>query len=94
MGKPTLSKRAGEKFPIGFNYHPEDLADGETISTCTVAVSGDDSVLTAVTPATISNNTVSSVIDAGTVGNEYIVRFTMTTSSGKIFIDDWIVNVI
>ena len=91
MGKPTLSKKAAETYPIGFRYHPEDLASGETISTCTVAVSG--SVLTAVSPATVSTNQVSSVIAAGTSGVEYTVTFTTTTSSGKVFVDVWIVNV-
>ncbi len=93
MGKPTLSKKVAETFPIGFKYHPPDLESGETISSCTVAVTGSDSVLTAVSPAAVSSNQVSSVIAAGTAGVEYTVRFTMTTSSGKIFLDDWIVNV-
>ena len=93
MGKPTLSKKVAETYPIGFRFHPEDLASGETISSCTVAVSGSDSVLTAVTPATVSTNEVSSVIAAGTAGVEYTVTFTMTTSSGKVFVDVWIVNV-
>jgi 5-enolpyruvylshikimate-3-phosphate synthase len=93
MGKPTLSKKAAETFPIGFKYHPPDLESDETISSCAVAVSGPDSVLTAVTPATVSSNQVSSVVAAGTAAAEYTVTFTMTTSSSKIFVDEWIVNI-
>lgn len=69
-----------------------------TISACTIAVTLKNKVglvtdLTLIGSASISGQTVTQRLGAGTDGAEYIVMFTMTASTGEIFKEPKCLNV-
>lgn len=87
-----IEKRVNEKFAIGFSYSSPDLAAGESISTVTTTV--DAGLIKEGNPSKIGTDQVSQVVSGGTVGTDYNVVFTITTSAGYIFEDIYIVKVV
>lgn len=74
------------------------LAAGETITSCTAATSlvwgTDASVVSMVASAvTISGDTCLVLIINGVAGNIYLLRFTATTSAGRVLTNDTIFEV-
>jgi hypothetical protein len=74
------------------------LADGETISSCTATPSvlwGTDVSVAAMAPGavTIAGDTCTVLVIAGVAGNVYNLRFTATTSTGRVLINDSIFEV-
>jgi len=90
MATATITKKAGEKYAIGFRYKAPDLEDGEVISTCTASAT---TGLTLNGSPVILGCTVSQMISGGTAGNTYTVTLTTTTSAGSIYVDTYSVTV-
>jgi hypothetical protein len=90
MATATITKKAGEKFAVGFLYKAPDLEDGEVITTCTTSAT---SGLTLNGSPVILGAVVSQMISGGTAGTIYVVTFTTTTSAGSIYIDTYSVTV-
>jgi hypothetical protein len=86
-----LEKDSGEKFAIGFRYISPDLNSGETI---TGAVVTGASGLTLVGDPVIVGNEVRQMISGGTLGQSYTVTFTVTISTGHIYVDYFEVKII
>ena len=87
----TITKQVGEKFAIGFNLKSPDLESGETISSCTAAVSPAGLTLTGA--VVIDGSEVAQMIESGTTATEYVVTFTITTSAGHIYLPEYLVKI-
>jgi len=90
MASGLIEKHVGETLIIGFRYHSPALEDDETLLSVSISA---QSGITAGTAA-ISGREVSVPISGGTAAADYTIRFTVSTSKGQIFIDDYIVKVI
>ncbi len=79
----VIPKRVNEKFEVMLRYSYPDILSGETIVSANVSVPANDALVPEGSPS-ISGNTVSQWISAGTSGNETSLTFLTTVSSGRI----------
>ncbi len=78
-------------YQVGFRYTSDRLDAGQTISTCTVAIT--PTGLTAVGSASISSNVVTQIVSGGTVDVEYFMTFTTTLSDATVYVDEIVLRV-
>jgi hypothetical protein len=89
MASGLIEKHVGETIILGFRYHSPALDDDETLIGVSVSATG-----ITVGAADVSGTEVSCPVSGGTAGSDYTIRFTVSTSQGQIFVDDFIVKVI
>ena len=88
----VIRKKVGEKFRLPPFDVIEDLASGETIASCTAAATPAGLTLTGLVQ--ISGTQIHQIVEGGVAGTDYVIRFTMTTSAGQVFIYDCLVKVV
>lgn len=94
MIKPVLKKKPDEEYPIGFKYIAPDLAEGETLASCTVTISPDEEGGLKVSgDPVVASDTVSQKVTGGVDGHEYYVKFLVLTSAGHKYEDSIFVKV-
>lgn len=89
MASGTIQKKVGELLHLGFRYSSPALASGETLTGVNISATG-----ITVGAGSISGREVTCAVSGGTAGTDYTIRFTVSSSSGQVFIDDYIVKVV
>lgn len=90
MSAQSLVKQPGENRLYDMDFSPL-LAEGETLSSCTVASTPVGLTLSG--SATVSGSTASQRISGGTSGTRYKLTFTAVTSAGNTVEADGILQV-
>jgi len=87
MQRRTMSKFAGDKLNMGYDFSPE-LATGATVTgTPTVASVGDETLI-ATFASTASNVVYYSVEGGDRTVNNALVRITAATSDGEVLVGE------
>lgn len=91
----SLDKHPNEEYAIGLEYKAPDLEEGETLvsGVVTITPSGVANDLITKGSISVSDDTVSQLVEKGREDIRYEVEFKVTTSIGHIYVDKIFVNV-